>query len=97
MQSTDIAVHQGLKETGVLQIEIATAIEVLKSHVNKTLNPEIEKLVQEILQSILETLKNQTAYEEGVLNQKTNNIEVDVIRIKITYHWPTYIDYILAF
>lgn len=90
LQSTDIAVHQGLKDTLVIQHDIATAIEVFKSQVNKTLNPEIEKLAQEILQSNLEALQLQTAHEEGVLNQKINNIEVDLKRTKNTYDWSSY-------
>jgi hypothetical protein len=89
LQSTDIAVHQGLKETRVVEQDITTAIEVFKSQVNTTLNPEIEKLVQELLQSNIESLKLITAKEEGVLHQKINNTEVDIKRIKITYDWST--------
>ncbi|MBK7357749.1 MAG: hypothetical protein IPI45_13610 [Saprospiraceae bacterium] len=90
LQSTDLIVHQGLKDTLVIQHEIATAIEVLKAHVSKTLNPEIEKLAQEILQANLEELKLQTVREVDLIDQKINNIEVDIRRIKITYDWPAY-------
>jgi hypothetical protein len=90
LQSADLIVHQGLKDTLVIQHEIATAIEVIKAHVSKTLNPEIEKLAQEILQTNLEELKLQTAREVDLIDQKINNIEVDIRRIKITYDWSSY-------
>ncbi|MBK7233819.1 MAG: hypothetical protein IPH93_16550 [Saprospiraceae bacterium] len=78
LQSTDLAVHQGLKDTGVLENEASTEIEVLKSHLNKTLNPEIQQLAQEISQSNFEVLGNQVPYQENNLNQKINNVEVDL-------------------
>ncbi|MGB5026203.1 MAG: hypothetical protein WBO44_12685, partial [Saprospiraceae bacterium] len=90
LQSTDLIVHQGLKDMLVIQYEIATAIEVIKAHVSKTLNPEIEKLAQEILQTNLEELKLQTAHEVDLIDQKINNIEVDIRRIKIIYDWSSY-------
>lgn len=90
LQSTDVAVHQGLTDTGVIENEITTEIEVVKSHVNKTLNPEIEKISHEILQSNFETLSEQTSTEELNLNQKINNVEVDLKRSKSTYDWTNY-------
>ncbi|MBK8954988.1 MAG: hypothetical protein IPM34_05455 [Saprospiraceae bacterium] len=90
LQSTDLIVHQGLKNTLVIQHEIATAIEVLKAHVSKTLNPEIEKLDQEIQQADLEGLKIRTAPEVDIIDQKINNIEVDIRRIIISYDWSSY-------
>ncbi len=90
LQSVDMLVHQGLKDTLVIQHEIATAIETFKAHVNKILNPEIEKLDQEIQQTDLEGLRLKTAHEIDIINQKINNIEVDLKRSKITYNWSTY-------
>ncbi|MBK9721969.1 MAG: hypothetical protein IPO78_10190 [Saprospiraceae bacterium] len=90
LQSADLIVHQGLKDTLVVQHEIATAIEVIKAHVSKTLNPEIEKLSQEVLQVNLEELRLQTAREVNIIDQKINSIEVDISRIKITYDWSSY-------
>lgn len=90
LQSTDVAVHQGLTDTGVIENEITTEIEVVKSHVNKTLNPEIEKISHEILQSNFEALNKNTSIEESNLNQKINNVEVDLKRSKSTYDWSTY-------
>jgi len=90
LQSTDLAVHQGLKDTAVLEHEASTEIEVLKSHVHKTLNPEIQQLAEEISQSNFGVLCTQAADEETILNQKINNVEVDLKRTTLTYHWPSY-------
>lgn len=90
LQSVDMLVHQGLKDTIVIQHEIATAIETFKAHINKILNPEIEKLDQEIQQADLEGLKIRTAPEVEIIDQKINNSEVDLKRTKITYRWSNY-------
>ncbi len=42
IQNTDLIVHQGLKDTLVIQHEVATGIEVIKNKVSKTLDTEIE-------------------------------------------------------
>lgn len=90
IQNTDLIVHQGLKDTLVLQHEVATGIEVIKNNVSKTLDPEIEKLNQEILQADLDELKNRTMHEVDIKDQKINNLEVDTRRIKITYDWRSF-------
>ncbi len=90
IQNTDLIVHQGLKETLVIQHEVATGIEVIKNKVSKTLDTEIEKLNQELLQGDLDELKNRTMHEVDIKDQKIKNLDVDIRRIKITYDWSSY-------
>jgi len=89
-QDIDIAISQGILTINLLLLEITAFFEVLKEHVNQRLNPEIEKLTEEISQTNIEELKEITKSKQDANQKKIGTLEVDVKRTKLSYDWKNY-------
>lgn len=57
---------------------------------NQRLNPEIEKLIEEISQSNIEELKESTKGKQEANQRKIGTLEVDIKRTKLSYDWKNY-------
>ncbi|MFZ1424799.1 MAG: hypothetical protein WAS55_13330 [Saprospiraceae bacterium] len=89
-QDIDIAISQGILTINLLLHEVSASFEVLKEFVNQRLNPEIEKLIEEISQSNIEELKESTKAKQEANQKKIGTLEVDIKRTKLSYDWKNY-------
>ena len=89
-QDIDIAISQGILTINLLLHEVSASFEVLKEFVNQRLNPEIEKLTEEISQTNIEELKEIIKSKQDANQKKIGTLEVDVKRTKLSYDWKNY-------
>ena len=86
----DIAISQGILTITLLLQEVSASFEVLKEHVKQRLNPEIEKLIEEISQSNIEEVKESTKAKQEANRKKIGTLEVDIKRTNLSYDWKNY-------
>ena len=72
-QDMDIAVSQNLNDATVILNSVSTETEVLKQEVNKNIEPEVDKIIEDIKQTNLEALQNAT---DDHVEQTNNKIVV---------------------
>lgn len=84
-QDTGIAFSQNLANPQVVLNEVSAETDVLKEEATKTLNPEIDKLSEEIDQTDLEALQNATADQEEKLNRNISGQELDIKRTTLDF------------
>jgi hypothetical protein len=90
-QDMDIAVSQNLNDTSLILNSVSTETEVLKQEVNKNIDPEVDKIIEDIKQTNLEALQNATDEQVEQTNKKISSVEVDIKRTRLTYDWKKYI------
>lgn len=92
----DLSISRNLTDPGVILDEASAEVDLLKEEVQKDLNPEIDKMTEEINQTNIEALQNVTAVQEVELNKQMGRVEVDIKRTKLSYDWSMYKWYVLA-
>jgi D-ribose pyranose/furanose isomerase RbsD len=91
-----LAVKQGLKSINLILKEITAGFNVVKELVKKRLEPEVEKITEEISQANFEEFKTEIKDKVIENEKKIGSIDVDLKRTKLSYNWRDYKFIIIA-